>query len=147
MAQDSGQRTARRSLLRRLAGVLPLLLGTGLTSRRPALAADPGARPHRPRVPDPMIALSPGEITVDPGARVILTALPSGGEAILFSVDWSVSEGDQGGALAPDDGRHDDGSFTATYTAPDQGGPFHVVASLHEFPAVQAVATISLRPG
>lgn len=141
----SGMRT-RRALAHRIAGIIGAALLSGLGARRLALGADGVVRRRIP-LQQPGLELSPREITIDPGTRVVFTAVPSGGGSIALSVDWAVIESDQGGTVAGDGGPQDDGSFTAVYTAPDQGGPFHVVASLHQLPEVQAVATVSLRPG
>jgi hypothetical protein len=74
--------------------------------------------------------------------------IASGGEAILFSVDWSIREGEAGGTILPEPKRRDDGSYAAEYQAPSAGsGPFHVIATLHEFPAVKAEARVQVRAG
>ena len=73
-------------------------------------------------------------------------ARASGGEAILFSVNWSIREGAAGGTILPAPKRQDDGSYAAVYQAPKVGsGPFHVIATLREFPAAVAQASVQVR--
>ena len=129
-------------------GLLALLPPRGGGSADLAPPAPEPARPvpRRPLVPEPRLTLTPASIELAPGERVELVAVPSGGEAMLFSVDWSIREGSTGGTLLPGPGRREDGSYAAIYQAPGAGsGSFHVVAALHEFPAVRAEATIRLR--
>lgn len=100
---------------------------------------------RRSNVATPFVTLSPRAAELLPGATVLLTATPGGGEAMLFSVDWHVQEGAAGGTVEGDARRREDGTYTATYTAPAQGtGPFHVTASLREYPAASAVATLTV---
>lgn len=111
----------------------------------PTSLAQPGAR--RGNVVLPSLALSPASVALTSGQRVVFTARPAGGEAMLFSVDWVVQEGDAGGTVTGGDKRQSDGSFAVTYLAPAVGGgPFHLVASIREFPAARAMATIQLVP-
>ena len=128
-----------------LAALLPLMTGVADEIRPPG--AEPGSGPpRRPRVPQPRVELEPGAIEVAPGSRVQFTARASGGEAILFSVDWSIREGPAGGTIEPSHRRKDDGSYAAVYQAPQAGsGPFHVVVTLREFPAAVAEASVQVR--
>ena len=65
---------------------------------------------------------------------------------MLFTVDWHVQEGAAGGSVEGTAARQSDRSYAATYTAPADGaGPYHVSASLHEYPAASAVATIEVQ--
>ena len=67
-------------------------------------------------------------------------------EAILFSVNWSIREGAAGGTILPAPKRQADGGYTAVYQAPMVGnGPFHVIATLREFPAAVAEASVQVR--
>ena len=92
------------------------------------------------------MTLSPASIELARGASAVLTAMPQGGEAILFSVDWKIREGKAGGTLTEAQTRNADGSFSATYTAPAVGaGPFHVTATIKEYPLANQVATITIR--
>lgn len=140
----------RTSAVARAAGccLFALLLpagGCAFDLPTPAPAAVP-APARRPLVPQPRLTLTPATLELAPGERVMLLARPSGGEAILFSVDWSIREGTSGGQLFPETGRREDGSYAAVYQAPQLGsGPFHVRATLHEFPAVGAEASVQLR--
>ena len=102
---------------------------------------------RRSNVATPFITLSPSSVNVAPGARVLLTAKPGGGEAMLFTVDWHVQEGAAGGTVEGVATRQADGTYTATYSAPaDAAGPYHVTASLREYPAAVATATITVVP-
>ena len=100
---------------------------------------------RRSNVATPFVTLSPRAAELLPGATVLLTATPGGGEAMLFSVDWHVQEGAAGGTVEGDARRREGGTYTATYTAPAEGtGPFHVTASLREYPAASAVTTLTV---
>ena len=146
----SGSLPARRRLVRQAAGIFLLAL---LSPPAEASAGLPGSEPRpalaqRPRVPEPRLALAPAAIEVAPGSRVQFIARASGGEAILFSVDWSIREGAAGGTILPAPKREEDGSYTAMYQAPSAGagsGPFHVIATLREFPSALAEASVQVR--
>jgi hypothetical protein len=145
-----GSLPARRKFVVQAAGasllaLLPLRAGVAAEYQPPG--SEPGpAPPRRPRVAQPRLALAPTAIEVAPGSRVQFTARASGGEAILFSVNWSIREGAAGGTILPAPKRRHDGSYTAVYQAPRAGsGPFHVVVTLREFPATLAEATVQVR--
>ena len=146
----SGSLPARRRFVVQAAGIfLPALLPwrAGVAAERQPAGSEPGpAPPQRPRVPEPRLALAPTAIEVAPGSRVQFIARVSGGEAILFSVNWSIREGATGGTIVPAPKRQADGGYTAVYQAPRVGsGPFHVIATLREFPAAVAEASIQVR--
>ncbi len=102
-------------------------------------AVAPGAGRH---IKPLAIAISPESVALAPGASATFSARPSGGEAIRLMIDWSIREGEAGGKIAPV-AEQMNGAATVTYTAPaNGGGPYHLVASLRQFPTVQAVATI-----
>ena len=128
-----------------LSALLPAKAGVADEYQPPG--SEPGqAPPRRPRVAQPRIELSPTAIEVAPASRVQFIARASGGEAILFSVKWSIREGAAGGTIVPAHKRQDDGSYTAEYQAPVVGsGPFHVIATLREFPAAVAEASVKVR--
>lgn len=145
-----GSLPARRKFVVQAAGSLLaalLPLGAGVADEYQPPGSVPGSGPpRRPKVPQPRVELVPNAIEVAPGSRVRFTARASGGEAILFSVNWSIREGAAGGTIEPARKREDDGSYTAVYQAPAAGnGPFHVVATLREFPAAVAEASVRLR--
>ena len=145
-----GSLPARRQFVVQAAGSLlaPLLpLRAAVADEYQPPRSDPNLEaPRRPRVPQARVELAPGAIEVAPGSRVQFTARASGGEAILFSVDWSIREGAAGGTIVPARKREDDGSYTAVYQAPTVGsGPFHVIATLREFPAAVAEASVRVR--
>jgi hypothetical protein len=95
----------------------------------------------------PSIVLNPETSLLVQGESVVLTARPQGGEAMLFTVDWQVREGDSGGTVQTIPTRRADGGFGATYTAPRSGaGRFHVIARIHEYPSASAVAEIAVAP-
>src|SRR5258706_11934381 len=144
----SGSLPARRRWVVQAAGIFLL----ALQSTRAEVAAAPPeseprpALPQRPRVPEPRLVLEPAAIEVAPGSRVQFIARASGGEAILFSVDWTIREGAAGGTILPAPKRQEDGSYTAMYQAPKVGsGPFHVIATLREFPSALAEASVQVR--
>ncbi|TLZ45670.1 MAG: hypothetical protein E6K21_18305, partial [Gammaproteobacteria bacterium] len=96
---------ARRKFVVQAAGfllpaLLPLRIGVAAESQPPESEAGSGM-PRRPRVLQPRLELSPAAIEVAPGSRVQFIARASGGEAILFSVDWSIREGAAGGTILP----------------------------------------------
>jgi hypothetical protein len=145
-----GSLPARRKFAVQAAGslltaLLPLRAGVADEYQPPG--SEPGSGPpRRPRVPQPRVELAPSSIEVAPGSRVQFTARASGGEAILLSVNWSIREGAAGGTLVPARKRQDDGSYTAVYQAPTVGsGPFHVIATLREFPSAVAEASVQVR--
>jgi hypothetical protein len=145
-----GSLPARRKFVVQAAGSLLAALlapGAGVAGESQPPGSEPGSgRPRRPRVPQPRLELAPAAIEVAPGSRVQFIARASGGEAILFSVKWSIREGTAGGTIVPAHKRQDDGSYTAVYQAPTAGsGPFHVIATLHEFPAAAAEASVRVR--
>jgi len=145
-----GSLPARRKFVVQAAGsllpaLLPLRIGVAAESQSPESEAGSGP-PRRPRVLQPRLELSPAAIEVAAGSRVQFVARASGGEAILFSVDWSIREGKAGGTIVPARKRQDDGGYTAVYQAPTVGsGPFHVIATLREFPAAVAEASVQVR--
>ncbi|HJV59818.1 MAG TPA: hypothetical protein VJ743_02675 [Albitalea sp.] len=121
-----------------------LLLSTACAAvDAPAPASVPATRV---RVPPPRIVIEPADVSVAPGASTTLTAETGGGEAILFSADWSIAEGAAGGSLgtpAPDPATPR--RTSVVYTAPAQpGGPYHVVATIRGRPEVRAVATVTV---
>ena len=145
-----GSLPARRKFVVQAAGasllaLLPLRAGVAAEYQPPG--SEPGpAPPRRPRVAQPRIELAPAAIEVAPGSRVQFIARASGGEAILLSVNWSIREGTAGGTIVPASKRQADGSCTAEYQAPTVGsGPFHVIATLREFPAAVAEASVQVR--
>jgi hypothetical protein len=104
-------------------------------------AVAPGAGRH---IKPLAITISPESVALAPGASATFSARPSGGEAIRLMIDWTIREGQAGGKIVPV-AEQMNGAATVTYTAPASGGgPYHLVASLRQFPAVQAVATISI---
>jgi len=132
---------------RRLSGVLSLGLVFSVLGCADPSAAQAPSSARRSNVATPFITLSPSSAEVAPGASVVLTAKPQGGEAMLFSVDWRIKEGPAGGAIAGGTARNAEGAYEATYTAPTAGaGPFHVAASIREYPAATAVTTIAIAP-
>jgi hypothetical protein len=139
----------RKFVVQAAATLLPgwLLTRGGLADEYQAPGSESGAAPlRRPRVAQPRLELSPTAVEVAPGSRLHFVARASGGEAILFSVNWSIREGAAGGTIVPASKRQDDGSYTAEYQAPVVGtGPFHVIATLREFPAAVAEASVQVR--
>jgi hypothetical protein len=144
-----GSLPARRKFVVQAAAALAALLPSraGVADEYQPPGSEPGpAPPRRPRVPQPRLELSPKSIEVAPGSRVKFIARASGGEAMLFSVKWSIREGAAGGTIVPARKREDDGSYTAEYRAPvTGGGPFHVIASLREYPAAVAEASVQVQ--
>jgi hypothetical protein len=66
---------------------------------------------------------------------------------MLFSIEWQIREGAAGGTLTSGGTRNSDGTFAVTYTAPTAGaGPFHVTATIREYPSAIGVATIVVAP-
>jgi hypothetical protein len=122
-------------------------LRAGVADESQPTGSEPGpAPPRRPRVAQPQIELAPALVEVAPGSRVQLIARCSGGEAILFSVKWSIREGAAGGTIVPARKRQADGSYTAVYQAPAVGGgTFHVIATLREFPSAVAETSVQVR--
>ena len=100
---------------------------------------------RRSNVVAPTITMTTPRVEVSPGARIRLVARAAGGEALLFSVDWRVTEGSAGGQVEAG-ARADDGTYAATYTAPAAGGTFHVTATLHEYPAATAATEVRVTP-
>jgi hypothetical protein len=145
-----GSLPARRNFVVQAAGsllfaLLPLRPGVAAEDQPPGSEPAP-APPRRPRVLQPRLELSPTAVEVAPGSRAQFIARASGGEAILFSVDWSIREGTAGGTIVPAHKRQDDGSYRAEYRAPMVGsGPFHVIATLRQFPAAVAEASVQVR--
>ena len=111
----------------------------------PALADDV-TTVTRSRVPTPSIILTPATATAKPHQRINFIAVPHGGEAMLFSVTWTLVEGQTGGRLEFKSRHNRNGSYLAIYTAPEAAGTYHVSVSLREFPAATAVATIIVKP-
>ena len=107
----------------------------------PAVHAQADAQAKQSNVVRPSISLEFRESTAQPGSTIVLVARPRGGEAMLFSVDWSVVEGPAGGVVQ-DRGRSADASHEARYTAPSVPGTYHVTATIREFPAATATAEI-----
>ena len=138
-------RDSVRASRRASVGATVLLIWTIAAIWGPARAADQ-MTPYRGRVPIPTLLVMPSAIIVKPHEHILLTAIPHGGEARLFSVKWLLVEGPSGGRLTADNIRHDDGSFSAEYTAPDRGGPYHIKAILREFPSAIAETTVKLEP-
>jgi hypothetical protein len=122
-------------------GVFALMLGCVAAETG---VAQPSAR--RSNVLPPSLGLAPASIILASGQNMVFTARPAGGEAMLFSVDWALQEGEAGGIVVGGDQRQPDGSFVATYTAPAAGAGhvYHLTATLHEYPAARAVATIEV---
>ena len=94
----------------------------------------------------PSLSLAPASSSLKGGQSMVFTARPAGGEAMLFSVDWALQEGEAGGIVMGGDKRLPDGSFVATYTAPAAGAGhvYHLTATIHEYPAARAVSTIEV---
>jgi hypothetical protein len=128
-------------------GLFSLCLSTVVTSD-PSLgqsAETLDTVPYR-RVRPPSIILLPNAVTIKAGDRVLLLARPTGGEAILFNVDWALGEAHLGTIEVAK--RKGDGSFEAFFTAaPAAEGTAHVTARIHEVPSVSAVAIIRITHG
>jgi len=102
-------------------------------------------KPHR-IVASPALKITPDTLEMASGTQITLSAKPTGGEAILFAVDWSIREGESGGHIEPGI-RNSSGAIEATYFSPGSGlGPFHVEAKLHEYPSATAKAVIYIVP-
>ncbi len=148
MPLDAGRRVGALVLVAVVLSAVGCVDPTLAQQANVARAPDPSSAPptaRRSNVATPFITLTPTTVEVPPGAKVLLTAKPGGGEAMLFTVDWQVQEGSAGGTVEGVAARHADGTYTATYTAPADGaGPYHVTASLREYPAASAVSTIAL---
>ena len=106
----------------------------------PPVAAQTAAR--RSNVAPPSISVAALPSAVMPLSRSTLTAATQGGEAMLFTVDWRVAEGDAGGKVESAR-RVGPGSYEATYVAPQSPGTYHVIATIREFPA--ATTSIEVR--
>ncbi|MFZ5875057.1 MAG: hypothetical protein ACOYXU_01490 [Nitrospirota bacterium] len=87
------------------------------------------------------------KVTIDPvltevraGSTVALTATVTDVVSAFADVTWAVQEGLTGGAVIPSQSN----PFTATYTAPSNGGgkTYHVTATSVADPSVRAIATI-----
>lgn len=124
---------------RRIAAALVPLIASLVACAAPA---QPAARPV---VPQPRLELQPTQLQLTPGAEARLVARPQGGEAILFHVDWQLTEGEAGGRLEAGEARADDGSYVARYVAPAKDGVFHIVVRLRESPAVEARVEIRVQ--
>jgi hypothetical protein len=137
----------RRKLLGSLACVCVCM--SSLTACTPAptsAAAQPAGVKRTNNVMPPSLTLTPATLTLQAGASTTLTAHTQGGEAMLFTVDWKILEGASAGTISSDNKRSDDGSYTASYTAPAASGvTAHIVASLHEYPAASATAAIQVK--
>jgi len=97
-------------------------------------------------LPTPTLTLFPDTVQIFAGTQITLTAKPSGGEAMLFSVDWSINEGETGGRIEAGT-RNSEGAYEATYFAPTSGlGPYHIQAQLHDYPSVTARSIVYLIP-
>ncbi len=115
-----------------------------VTACAPTSTAQPAGVKRSNNVTPPVITLTPATLTLQSGASTTLTARVIGGEAMLFAVDWKIVEGTAGGTITTDNKRGDDGSYTATYTAPSSSGMFHVVATIREYPASTASLSIQV---
>ena len=153
MSMSGRRRATRRRFLAHAIGLYAsasLAAGESIAADPPPSEPDGGrtsAPPERPRVRQPRLTLTPANISVSAGQSVEFIARASGGEAMLFSLGWSIREGPAGGTVNPERERREDGSQAAVYLAPAAaGGVFHVLVTLREFPAVQAEATVEVRP-
>jgi hypothetical protein len=129
----------KATALARITSIAGALLLAGCAASAPA--QEPPTAARRSNVAPPSIAMSTRELQVAPGSRVMLTARTGGGEAMLFTVDWKVVEGDAGGRVEPGR-RNSDGSYEAAYTAPAVGGTYHVTATIREFPSATATTVV-----
>jgi len=138
MKQDFSRTVVKILLLGSLQGVLAQPTWSATDYLEPS-----SAPPHR-IVSIPTLSVSPNTVHTSNGTQVKLTAQPAGGEAMLFSVDWSVREGAPGGRIETGS-RTNSGAYEATYFAPDSGsGPFHIDVKLHEYPSAKAEVRIDL---
>ena len=121
-----------------LAAALLLAACSAPAQQQPAAA-------RRFTVAPPSIEMAAREVRALPGSHVALLARTNGGEAMLFSVDWNVTEGSAGGTVEAGR-RNSDGSYEATYVAPGTPGTFHVTATIREFPSAAAMAVVVVAP-
>lgn len=86
------------------------------------------------------VAITPGTTSVPTTGTVAFSAQVTG--TVNTGVDWSISEGAQGGTLTPN------GAQGVVYGAPATPGTYHVVVRSQADQQVSATATISVvRPG
>lgn len=107
--------------------------------------AGTAAQNNYQRVPTPHVKVDPESASLRAGETISLSALPQGGEAILFSVEWAVREGLAGGTVSSNPTRQADGSYLASYTAPQIPGIYHVIVRLKEVPNASAVITLTVK--
>jgi len=103
-------------------------------------AQPPMGRP----IPSPSLTLEPIEAQVRLGENLSLVAVARGGEAIRFSIDWTIVEGPAAGTLEIETERPEEtGISRALFTpAPATNGVVHVTVRLRQFPTAEAIATI-----
>ena len=145
-ARDLFDRSCLRPRAMRAAILAALCVAAALPTGAYAPA---GAQPGRPNIPTPKVSITPAQADVIPGGKVALEALAGGGEAIRFSIDWTLVEGAGAGTLTVEPDRPGEtGISRATFLpAPTVGtGTVHVTAQLHQYPAAIAQATITLLP-
>ena len=129
------------------AGLLLGCAGETSASDPPNPSLNSTVNPRRSNVMPPSITLSPADIQLSAGQSVTLTARPQGGEAIRFTVDWSIREDAAGSTITSTGVRNADGTYSAIYTAPKvAAGSFTVEAKIREFPSAIALATIQIGP-
>jgi hypothetical protein len=139
--QQSFSTYAMKTLFLMVASTQALYLNAYAEDQTPPPAASHARAPF----PKPAVQVFPDSVVTPLGGQVKLTARPTGGEAILFSVDWSVAEGTQGGYIESGS-RNKQGELEAIYFAPRSGsGPFHIVAKLHEYPAATAEVVVEIK--
>jgi hypothetical protein len=98
------------------------------------------------RVRPPTVMVEPVAIELKGGEAFVVQARPQGGEAIQFSIDWEMQEGPNAGSIEPIGGRTPEGIYQAEYKAPSEGsGPFHIIASIHEYPSSFATVLVTVR--
>jgi hypothetical protein len=120
------------------AGVALVLAGC---AGSPPVQAQSDMAARRSNVVPPSISMAVGEAIAGPRSSIVLTARTQGGEAMLFTVDWKVAEGEAGGSVKPR-GRNASGAYEAEYTAPSTPGTYHVIATIHEFPSATATTAV-----
>ena len=97
--------------------------------------------------PDVSVTAIPQKIHVAAGGRTLLQANVSGSKDT--DVKWSIQEGDKGGQITPqgDMVEGNQSRATATYTAPQTPGTFHVIAASHANPGRTAKVEIVVGGG
>lgn len=125
-----------------------LLFNQPSIAAEPLLPTVPKPTLHNQRVKTPSLSITPNKVTLRPGEAIEIEAIPHGGEAIRFSIDWTIIVGADQIEMIKQYQQDDRtlGAHIKLIAKPDAEGIVRIRANLHEYPNANAELVVTFEP-